>query len=169
MSKLTRTWTQKNEIDTTDIHIPVRQVYVWILTTGSHVILVSKDSDTWQLPGGKPEENESLAEVAIREVNEETGIDISPYVDTLEFFGYYSINEPDSNPADYLQVRYLLNLPISSDMLALSTDHENAYQTSENIIRFTRAVSVHDITKFIPWMPTVEEYGYLVDAHVIDG
>jgi 8-oxo-dGTP pyrophosphatase MutT (NUDIX family) len=168
MNKLTRTWTERKSINSVDEKVPVRQVYVWILTTDERVILVSKDGDKWQLPGGKPEKNESLIETAKREVDEETGIDISPYEDGLEFFGYYTVNEPEADPVTYLQVRYLLSLTVSSDTLNLNAERENTHQASEDVIRFVGAVSINEVAAHIPWMPTVEEYRYLVNLRLIN-
>ncbi|MDF2652235.1 MAG: phosphohydrolase [Paenibacillus sp.] len=44
------------------------------------------DSSSWSLPGGAVETEESLSEAAIREANEETGLDV-------ELFGICAVNE----------------------------------------------------------------------------
>ena len=59
-----------------------RGVGVWMFNPAGQVLLglrLSKHGfNTWSAPGGKPEENESLLNTAIRETWEETGIAISP-------------------------------------------------------------------------------------------
>jgi ADP-ribose pyrophosphatase YjhB (NUDIX family) len=45
------------------------------------ILLLNQDTDSgrsWSLPGGKLEEGETLAEALIREMKEETGLDIEP-------------------------------------------------------------------------------------------
>ncbi|MFC3746189.1 NUDIX hydrolase [Paenibacillus sp. GCM10012306] len=47
---------------------------------------IDRDSDSWSLPGGTVEHNETLEQAAIREAKEETGLDI-------EVFGLVALNE----------------------------------------------------------------------------
>jgi 8-oxo-dGTP pyrophosphatase MutT (NUDIX family) len=168
MSEFTRVWKANTEIESTDQETPVRQVYVWLLTEDNKMVIVSKDGDKWQLPGGKPDAGESLTETGAREVAEETGIDISAYQDQMKCFGYYIINEPAASPADYLQVRMLLKLPVHSDTLNLHADNERGQQPQEDMIRFVGAVGVREIAEYIPWMPEVDEYQFLVSNNVIE-
>src|SRR5664279_3225705 len=105
MSDFTRDWVSNKDIKAEDKDIAVMQVYVWVLTQDEKVILVSKNGRSWQFPGGKPNAGETLVETAVREVQEETGLDIANYASGLEFFGYYRINEPNAVPSTYLQIR----------------------------------------------------------------
>lgn len=41
-----------------------------------HILLIKGPKRGWEMPGGQVEEGESLAQAAIREVKEESGIDI---------------------------------------------------------------------------------------------
>jgi 8-oxo-dGTP pyrophosphatase MutT (NUDIX family) len=50
--------------------------YVVILNYDAEILLVKHPKRGWELPGGQVEENESIRLAAIREVKEETGIDI---------------------------------------------------------------------------------------------
>jgi 8-oxo-dGTP pyrophosphatase MutT (NUDIX family) len=166
VNKFTKSWKESADIELADRAVAIRQVYVWLLTTDGKTVIVSKDDIQWQLPGGKPELDESFIETAIREVDEETGTDISAYKDKLTCFGYYVINEPKANPIDYLQVRLYLHLPLTSAELGLHTDHETFRQSTENRIRSVSTVNLREVTKYIPWMSDAEEYHYLMDTHI---
>jgi 8-oxo-dGTP diphosphatase len=51
------------------------------------------DGNLWGIPGGRLEKGETLHQAVVREVNEETGIDLSDK--TLKYFGKVYIRLPD--------------------------------------------------------------------------
>lgn len=52
---------------------------VWVHTQDRRLLAVlPHETDVWFLPGGLPEAGESLAETTVREVAEETGINLRP-------------------------------------------------------------------------------------------
>lgn len=56
---------------------------------GAEVVICGRDSDgVWGLPKGTPDEGESLEDAAVREVNEETGlqVDIVKKIGTVEYW-----------------------------------------------------------------------------------
>ncbi len=51
-------------------------VNVAVMQEGRILLTQREDFETWVLPSGRVEEGESLAQAAIREAKEETGIDV---------------------------------------------------------------------------------------------
>jgi ADP-ribose pyrophosphatase YjhB (NUDIX family) len=62
-------------------------VTAFILDSDSRVLMIRRtDSGLYAIPGGAQEVGETISQTAVREVNEETGIDVEP----LELIGVYS-------------------------------------------------------------------------------
>lgn len=61
---------------------PVPAVGAVIFDDGGRLLLIRRDrppgKGLWSLPGGRVEEGETLAEALVREVREETGLDVEP-------------------------------------------------------------------------------------------
>lgn len=131
-----------------------------MITEDRKVVIVSKDGKKWQLPGGKPETGESLTQTAVREVKEETGLEISNLSSYLVFFGYYVVKEiiQQKTTDTYTQVRYFLQLPEKSPTYILSVHDEDANQTAQDIIRFAKFVTLRELEAEIPWISKSEEY-----------
>lgn len=170
MSKIIREWRVIHEMPEDDIELPIRQVYTWLLTRDKQVVIVSKDGEKWQLPGGKPDSGEDATQTAIREVFEETSVDISSYSDRLNFFGEYKIedHETEIHPPRYRQVRAWLQLPVDADQLRLSTAKEAGGQRPEDAVRFVRTVPTKDILQYIDWLEKTDEYKALKRNKIID-
>lgn len=165
-----REWRVIHEMPEDDENAPIRQVYTWLLTADRHMVIVSKDGEKWQLPGGKPDAGENATDAAVREVFEETGVDISPHKDQLNFFGAYTIDDLDTDvhPPRYRQVRAWLQLPETANQLRLSTEGESKGQRPEDAVRFVRAVPVKDILEHIGWLENTDEYKALKRNKIID-
>ena len=153
------TWFTRDHLVAYPTNIPCCQVYVWVVSLDQHVVIVSKDGKQWQLPGGKPEINETLKETSIREVEEETGLDISDIADQLNFFGYQTVSEIDNSSPPYTQVRFMLRLDVNASQLDLHADMEDQNQNTEDAIRFVKAIPLDQLGNYIPWLPASEEYG----------
>lgn len=147
-------WHESNKINDAHINLEVKQVYGWILTKDKCLVLVSKDNVKWQFPGGKPNSGENLLDTLIREVLEETSLDISSM--EKEFFGYYEILS-DDKPA-FLQIRYLVSCDKNSTELHLGADLEDKGQTSEDTVKYVGTYSIDKALELIPWLGGTDEY-----------
>lgn len=145
-------WIEASEIQPQDLDKACKQVYVWIVTKDKQIVIVSKNGKDWQLPGGKPELNETLRETAVREVREETSLDIGKLSDSLRFLGYQTVTSVGSEELPYLQVRYLLELNVETPTLELGVQDENNRQPEEDIIRFVGTVSLDELATRMPWL-----------------
>lgn len=170
MSKVTREWRVVHKMPEDDPDMPIRQVYTWLLTSDRQMVIVSKDGEKWQLPGGKPDAGENALQAAIREVFEETGVDIMRYQDQINFFGEYSLEDHDTvvHPPRYRQVRTWVQLDEPASALRLSTAGEAAGQRPEDAVRFVNTVPVKDILSYIPWLEKTDEYKALKRNKIID-
>jgi 8-oxo-dGTP pyrophosphatase MutT (NUDIX family) len=148
---LYRKWIKSENVLPDHKEIEIRQVYCWILTKDTKIVIVSKDGEKWQFPGGHPITGESMMETCFREVMEETGVDLRSMSVTPKMFGYYHVIE---NGEEYLQVRFTVKLKSNSGELKLETqEHEE-----EEIVHFVEAVTLEEATKRISWLKATEEY-----------
>lgn len=158
MAQYEVSWIETPKIQPEDLDKVCKQVYVWIVTKDKYVVIVSKDGKQWQLPGGKPQPDEDLSETAVREVHEETSLDISELSDSLRFLGYQTVKDVESEEPPYLQVRYLLELNSEAAALEFGAQNEDSRQSEKDIIRFVGAVSLHELVERIPWMADSPEF-----------
>lgn len=84
---------------------------------GAQVLLVRRGNhpykDCWALPGGFAEPGETIEQVAVRELREETGIEEA----SLQLLGVYS--EPGRDPRDWVvTVAYVAPLPTGAHPVA---------------------------------------------------
>lgn len=154
----TSTWSEfKNPKIKTEF--PVRQVYVWILDKDNNVVIVSKDGEKWQLPGGKPNSNESLGDTAAREIYEETGLDVANRRADIKTFGHYEVQEVDDASKEavdkFTQVRTFLRLEYDPMML------QPKEPESHEAVKHAIAVPFSDLQKYIPWIVEKQEYLYI--------
>jgi 8-oxo-dGTP pyrophosphatase MutT (NUDIX family) len=151
------TWFTAKEVNSHHRLFPVRQIYVWIITRDSKVVIVG-NNDKFQFPGGKPEKGESRIQTIERELYEECGIKLQTFHTKPEFFGYYLV-ENDSNPIwngeTYLQLRYLLKLDEISEGIILSV---NERQDDFDKMSEAKFVSLVSLPQYIPWTKDLNEY-----------
>ena len=88
-----------------------------------------------QLPGGKPNKNETYLQTIVREVAEETGINTDSVSSQYKFFGYYDILETDNlkmmtSTYNFGLVWNLVRMPMSIHLHQQNEDEEqNAGRT----------------------------------------
>lgn len=146
---MTRTWHTTGDILLEHTDVEIRQVYVWLTTSDTKIVIVSKDGKAWQQPGGHPEQDEEPFETAVREVLEETGVEILK--DSLQLFGYYYIQD---STGTFLQLRMRCELPQHSDELELKSHIDDD-------INIVEAVPVPMLKQRLPWVePNGELGGY---------
>lgn len=86
------------------------------------VLLVSKDGVRWALPGGRPDDEESLFETAWRELREETAIEAKSLTNAFQFIGATTVHHvfaatigKSANPKPRNEIKHLKWMP--RDML----------------------------------------------------
>lgn len=125
-------WFEDHDIAEEYANIPILQVNCWMYSTDHKLILVSKDGYEWHFPGGKPLPGEYMIHTCVREVREETGLDINSFLNEIKFFGYYLVTNSAAEasekhePTRFLQVRLSLALDRPSDDLLLIPQDEES-------------------------------------------
>lgn len=78
------------------------------------------EPDTWTLPGGKQEYNETVIEGVIREVKEETNLDISD----IELL---SVNDDIQSDRHYVTMTFIAN-KCSGELMCMEKDKEDEWR-----------------------------------------
>jgi len=155
--KATRTWCNNKRINPDHLNLEIRQIYIWLISKDNKVAIVTKSNGDSQFPGGHPEKEESHRETAQREVNEETGLDISSYISELSQFGYYLVEE---DGVQYLQLRFLLKLPGNGQTFPLSV---NENSDEERPVESAMWVDLLNLPNYILWTKDLVEYKDVMD------
>ena len=111
------------------------------------IVLVSRtNDDLWALPKGRPENGETIAQTAIREVREETGLDVK----IIEYIGdvKYTFTNPQRKKVDKV-VEYFLMMPTggSFDQHDQEFDEVNWYDIHHASKILTHKNQIHIIDK----------------------
>ena len=159
-------WVQSDKIVKVNKKYQVKQVYIWAIDKNKKFLIVSKDGINWQLPGGKPDTNESLVATACREMLEETGVNISDRIGDLDFFGYYKVRDLRTKGTPILQVRFALNMQGSNALNYFHTHSEDNKQQESEKIKYIRLVDKVEAVQLIPWLSRTEEYLYLESKYL---
>ena len=105
---ITREWFTAKEIKNERKKYEVRQVTCFLLSKDNELLLVSKNFIKWSVTAGhfEKDKDKTFKDTAIREIYEESGLDISKYRNEIKFLGYCIVRENDT----YIQVRMFLKL-----------------------------------------------------------
>lgn len=93
-------------------------------------LLVQHQKQHWDFPKGHAEAGETPLEAALREVAEETGLQVSVPNPNLIFFEHYSFRNPQGATVDKT-VQFFLGQPIANSGLALSNNSLPRLQIQE--------------------------------------
>ncbi len=135
---------------------------VWILTktTPKKVVLIHhKKFEKWVQPGGHVEMFENPIETAIREVKEETGLDIEFFAKSIkriddigvflpipEFFTQFLISERTGEPEHFhLDINYVLEVDEQELRNSSRESHDIGWFTKEEAFK----LPIHENTKLI--------------------
>lgn len=136
-------------------------VGAWLITQESprRILLVHhKKFDRWLQPGGHQEWNENPLEATIREIEEETGIDMSSYVENqVEIFDEWSVRLPsptfvmqyfidpykDQPQHFHLDWTYIWEVPRQAVKISEKESHDLQWFTHEQ----TKSLSVFNNTR----------------------
>jgi len=142
----------------------IRKIVRTFLISGNNVVVIKykteKNSDYYDIPGGKIEAGETSAETSIREFKEETGIEITDqeykgnavieYPDMIFDLDVYTVNEYNGTPLEFeenysmwLNIDELLNQDKKIPAIEIVK-----YLNSENIKVKIYADENHNILKF---------------------
>lgn len=106
------------------------------LTVDDKILLLKRhpekaQGNTWGVPGGKIEENESIRECVIREIKEEAGVDIDD--EALRFVGTLYCSVPEKGaPLHYIFHTFHKNFMILPELdIALNENVEAKWVTLE--------------------------------------
>ena len=102
-----------------------------------HILLVRKPSSRWNLPGGKVESGETRADAAVRELQEETGLDADEVLYLMEL--QYGGTRHHVYEASVLNINQVRPQNEIVDCIWFPLDSVQNLDTSEATLRIVRA------------------------------
>jgi 8-oxo-dGTP diphosphatase len=107
---------------------PRLEVAACYLTVDEQVLFMKRqphksDGNLWGIPGGRCEKGETAHQAVVREVSEETGIDLSGK--TLKYFGVLYIRLPDIDFTYHMYAHALADIPKE---IVIDTAEHSEYQ-----------------------------------------
>jgi 8-oxo-dGTP pyrophosphatase MutT (NUDIX family) len=153
----TRKWFPFPQVKKKHKNLPIRQVTCFVLTKDEKLLLVSKDGESWSVTAGHYEAKKDprVIDTAVREVYEESGLDISRFVDDIKKLGYYVIEdvEKESNKVvdSYLQIRTFLPLDLDSKDIQLKPKEDD-------LVKHARFFTIQKSMKLITWLKDSGEW-----------
>lgn len=154
------TWIASDKILDKHSKIITTQASCWVFTQDKKVILVSKDKEKWTITAGHPESTDSdFKQTAIREVYEESGLDISAFKDQISMLGYYIVETLDKYTKKLIkktiQIRFFIVINAHSFSLKLKP---NERQDQTDKIKFVNAFTLSEAALKVKWLPTSKDF-----------
>lgn len=116
---------------------PRLEIVACYLTVGENVLFMKRqphksDGNLWGIPGGRCEKGETAHQAIVREVHEETGLDLTDKI--LKYFGKVYIRLPDIDFIYHMYVHALEKIP---QQIAIDPNEHTEYQwmTLENALQ----------------------------------
>jgi len=160
----TRKWYPNLEIKEEHKNLPVRQVTCFIITRDEKLLLVSKDGNSWSVTAGhyEKEKDPTYIDTAVREVYEESGLDISKFRDKIKWLGYYVVEDVEEQSGEvvdtYLQIRMFLHLDINSEEIFLKP-------IKGDLVKQARFFNFVDSMNLIKWLSESGEWKAIKNIH----
>jgi 8-oxo-dGTP pyrophosphatase MutT (NUDIX family) len=158
----TRKWYPDLEIKEEHKNLPIRQVTCFVMTKDDKILLVSKDGDSWSVTAGHYEEKKdpTYLDTALREVYEESGLDISALREDIKWLGYYVIEDVDADSKKvldtYLQIRtYLILDKISEEIILKPIEGD--------LVKYAKFSDTNESMKLIKWLEKSPEWEVIRD------
>ncbi len=147
-------WYAVNAILPVHKNLFIAQASCWVICADKKIILVSKDNKKWTIPAGHTEKSDvDYFDTAIREVAEETGLDISKKKNDLRVLGYYVIKALDKEKGtlenEDIQIRLLLTLDVDSDSLNLEPNEKDSQIEK---VKYAMPFTLDEAISKVPWL-----------------
>lgn len=130
-------WIRSDDINP-DVIPQIKQIYALVIDRYTNVLICREDANSpWQLPGGKPENGESIIETVNRELLEEVDVETRTIVD----LGYNEVINLQTSEK-YYQLRLIAFL------------HKELEQTPDpdkKIIWERKWVPLREVKEYIKW------------------
>lgn len=136
-TRILNTWINTREVEK---YKPITQVYGLIFNSGGEILICrEKEIGEWQIPGGHPEEEESIFQTLERELLEEVDVKVKNIIP----LGTQKVSFPDNpeKPAFY-QVRCIATL----DNLLPQTPDPASGNTWQRMF-----VPYEEVTNYVKW------------------
>ncbi len=144
-------WYTDSELRPEHRDFPVRQVTCFVITKDDKLLLVSKNGEKWSVTAGhyEAQKDPDFTQTAIREVYEESGLDISKYAEGIKRLGYYVVQDVEKESKNvldtYIQIRMLLVLDLHSKEISLKP-------TEKDLVKHAQFFDIKKSMELIKWL-----------------
>ena len=161
-----RKWYPDPKVREEHTDLPIRQVTCFIISNDEKLLLVSKDGQSWSVTAGHYEEKKdsTYIDTAVREVYEESGLDISTLTGDIRWLGYYVIEDVEEKSGKvldtYLQIRTYLLLNKNSGAVSLKP-------IEGDLVKHAKFSSIQESIKLIKWLRESPEWERLCPENTV--